>query len=477
MKKIKLLLLAFLFCTFNSAFAWEIDYFQVELWSDSAKTWEALDLTISAMDKDNNIVDDYLGQILIFSQTDPKAELPSVLDEWSYTYTLSDAWVVKFENAVVFNSEWKHDLHVYDLNDETDSIVWITEIDIQSWSVEVPQSVDIVITAPEPFTTLTTSDLQVVGSTVGNYRVIVSANGTEYETISNDDGIFELVVPGQADGDITIEAKVVDADNEVIGEATGVDVKLSASEPVILWITTTPEQWVPNFWYRIEIISEPWLQTVELEINDSISLLTETDPWTYVWDFIAPTELWQYAISMVLQNTLWVKSTFLNTASITVIAPEPEAEPELESAVEEEIEEEAIEEEVVEEEAEIVPEELPDLKITWLKLTELKTKSVLDWDKLEDADSYNVYMKEWWDLLFVEKVTEPRVTVYITGDEITYNDFVVRAVKERYQNNENLEWDLSDAVKIQTGPEKYLLLFILTFLMTVLITNRKRIFS
>jgi hypothetical protein len=33
------------------------------------------------MDKDNNVVDDYLGTILVFSETDLKAELPNVLTE------------------------------------------------------------------------------------------------------------------------------------------------------------------------------------------------------------------------------------------------------------------------------------------------------------------------------------------------------------------------------------------------------------
>ncbi len=467
MKKIKLIILVFLLCSYNSVFAGEIDYFKVDLWSDSAKTWEALDLTVTAMDKDNNIVDDYLGSILLFSQTDPKAELPSLLDEWSYTFTLSDSWTVKFENAVVFNSEWKHDLHVYDLNDETDSLVWIAEIDIQSWGDELPQSVDISITSPEPFTTLTTSDLQVAWNTIKNHRVIVKANGNEFETISNDDGIFEVTIPNQRDGDISIEAKVVNADEETIGEATSVNIKLSASEPVILGISTSPEEGIPNFWYRVELISEPGLQKVELEVNDSISLLNETNLWTYVWDFIAPEELWDHAISVILQNSLGVKSTFLNTASIKVLAPEPE--PEFKSAEEEPI--------IQESEEIIIPKEKPNLEITWLKLTKLKTKSILEWNNIQEADSYDVYIREWEEELFVETVLEPRSTIYITWDKITYNDFVIRAVIEQYENNTNLEWNLSEAVKIQTGPEKYIILLIITLLISTLIFSRKTILN
>jgi len=37
--------------------------------------------------------------------------------------------------------------------------------------------------------------------------------------------------------------------------------------------------------------------------------------------------------------------------------------------------------------------EKKELKITGIKLVELKTKSVLTWDKIEGAESYNIYKK------------------------------------------------------------------------------------
>jgi len=49
-----------------------------------------LDLTIEAVDKNNVAVNDYKGMILIFSESDPEAQLPIVLEENTYTFKSSD---------------------------------------------------------------------------------------------------------------------------------------------------------------------------------------------------------------------------------------------------------------------------------------------------------------------------------------------------------------------------------------------------
>jgi len=44
-------------------------------------------LTINAVDKNGEIVTDYTGDILVFSESDPKAEFPNDLAENSYSFT------------------------------------------------------------------------------------------------------------------------------------------------------------------------------------------------------------------------------------------------------------------------------------------------------------------------------------------------------------------------------------------------------
>lgn len=384
-KKCKILLLILLSFSFSTAFA-DIDYLDVKLSSDTTRVWEALDLTITAMDKDNNIVDDYLGTILVFSETDLKAELPSVLTEWTYTFTLSDAWVVKFENAVIFNTTGKQDLNVYDLNDETDSVAWIIEVEVLENNIVIePMSIE--ISSPENNSTLTSTDVRVAGKTSSNSRVVVLANGSKYEAISNSDGIFETTLDNMKDGNLTISANLLNSDDETIGSSEEVNIKIDASAPTIISVSPVPPTGFS--WYKInmEIISEPGLEKAEMVLDDVITPLVENQDWKYTATVNAPIEAWEYPIAVNLQNSLWVRSENPNASFITVI-PEPIEEkeeivivqPPLESAEESEPSAE-------------IKISAPDLNIKNLKLTKLKTKSILDWDEVPEATYYSVYIK------------------------------------------------------------------------------------
>jgi hypothetical protein len=91
---------------------------------------------------------------------------------------------------------------------------------------------------------------------------------------------------------------------------------------------------------------------------------------------------------------------------------------------------------------------------------ELKSKSVLSWDSLEDALSYNVYRElENWELEMIANVEESRYEVMFTWEEVRYENFYVKAVTQD-DNWEPYEWALSDATKVKTWPELLLLLLI-----------------
>ena len=148
---IKILCLLFALLSFSSTFAaGALDHFEVILGKTQAKVGDALDITISAVDKNNEIITDYTGDILVFSESDAQAEFPNDLAENSYSYTVANEGSVKFENAVKFQNVGKQDIYVYDLNDE--NILGIVEIDISAQ--EVLTNVEILILSPENGVTL-----------------------------------------------------------------------------------------------------------------------------------------------------------------------------------------------------------------------------------------------------------------------------------------------------------------------------------
>lgn len=76
-----------------------------------------------------------MGDILIFSESDANAEFPGELSGNTYQFKDSDAWSVKFENAVKFSKIWTQDVLVFDEQDE--DIFWKAEIEVVEENTEV----------------------------------------------------------------------------------------------------------------------------------------------------------------------------------------------------------------------------------------------------------------------------------------------------------------------------------------------------
>lgn len=454
----KFLLFTSLFLTSTTYAA--IDSFKVTIDPSSAQVWEALDITIEALDKSNETVTDYVWTIIVFSESDKEAEFPNELEENTYEFKTSDQGKVKFENAVKFKNAWKQSIHVYDLND--DSIMWMAEVDISA--SEAPAAVDISIISPESWLTLGTNKVTVSGTTKKNHRVVISVNGKDdLNTTSNSEGMFEAVIENLQDGENTFKASVLDADNKVVWESNVVSIKINASKPKLQSIKVTPVDEVPaESEVNIEVISDKGLDSVSVIINDVLTKLQEGREWVYMGKTSAPKDEGMYAVDVILKNELGLESKELNVASLKVI-------PALSSPSDETPTDTATGE--VEMKA---PDNLDPLKITGLKLTELKTKSVLTWDKIEKATGYNVYKRlEDGKLQLIETVSDPSFTVNITGEEITHDYFYVRAIAKT-GSGDTYEGDLSEATKIQTGPEMYILLALIAIILGTMFYMFKR---
>jgi hypothetical protein len=55
---------------------------------------------------------------LIFSESDPEASLPIILEDNTYTFRSSDLGKTKFENAVKFSIPGRQNIYVYDFDDD-----------------------------------------------------------------------------------------------------------------------------------------------------------------------------------------------------------------------------------------------------------------------------------------------------------------------------------------------------------------------
>lgn len=451
MKKRILLWISYLFSSFlifSSVVAANVEKFEIEISPENSKVWEALDLTIKAVDKNGAVVKDYSWNVLIFSDTNPEIVLPSSLKDSSYRFTSADQWVKKFENWIKFTKWWTQSINVYDYDNE--KVFGKSEVKIsESWSV---WKTEIDLISPEDWLTIWSNKIKVSWSTSKNHKVKIILNwSNNIDITSNNDWIFEKELDNLQNWENTIKAQVLDADNNILWESKEVKVKLEKNWLFIKSIKLLPEEVFVEWPYSIELISESWLKEVSIVVNDSVIKLKEESAGVYKWNSFAPKKSWTYKVDVNLLSDLWHKINELWVSSLKVkelnaaLLPEKTWTGELNSS--------SMEKE---------PIKRDPLKITWLKLVELKTKSILTWDKLEKAKSYNVY-KKWsnWELDLITTVTEPKFEINIEWDKVKFEDFYVRANWE--DENGSYLWDLSDPTKIKTWPEMLIILLLSLF--------------
>jgi len=445
-------LFVFLFSSSAHA-AGPLDYFEVILGADEAKVWEALDITISAVDKNWEIVTDYTGDILVFSESDAEAEFPNALAENSYSFTNINEWSVKFENAVKFNNAGVQDVYVYDLNDE--NILWVAEVTISEDEIE--SNVEIQIISPENGVTLGKNNITVSGMTKKNHQVrIIVNNDQDLFTTSNAEWLFEKEVENLTEWTNSIQAHVLNADSEKIGESWMIDIKINSAAPEFKRINITPEGEVEaESEITVEVISNAGLSEVRVIINDIITTLSEWKDGIYTGTTLAPAESGEYWVDVVLKDEFANESTNKDAATIMVKDKIPDL-----TAWDDEPEEKIIEP------IEGVMDDSLDLEIKDIEVTELKTKSVITWSGWSDAESYNIYKKmDDWTVELLENVSDTRYEIAITWDVIRYEDFAIKAVWKT-ASWELAQWDLSEMTKVKTWPELYFLFALIAILLT-----------
>lgn len=468
-KLLNIVLSLFMMFNLSFAFAWTIDHFKVEFNKEIIWAWEALDLTITALDKNDEIVEDYTGNVFWFSETDDSVELPEELsdDDW-YSFKLSDQWVKKFENWVKFNTPLEQSISLYDANDyENVTWKWIVNV-IESKQSE--QKVEIEILTPESNTTLPENKVKVSGATVKNHQVKITINNNQdVTTTSNTDWIFEKTVEWLSTWNNTIKAYTLDADENIIGESDEVVISIDDNKPKFKKITLSP---VSSTWsveentnIEVKVHANEWLKSVKLLFDDWVIELSETEKWIYTWSFKTPSEENTFPIDVVMSDNLWHIATEKEAFKINVFLVETTSAPDETSTWATEV--------VTEE----IKEDSPNLKIEWLKLVKLKSRSILSWEELEDAENYDVFKKneKTWDYEFLKNVDEPIFEIGITWDEIKHQYFAVKA-KTKTSSWELVTWDLSEATKIQTWPTQILLMLFISLILwfSFIIIRRKQ---
>ena len=443
LKKLFIPIFTFSILSFSSVFAWGIDHFEVILNPNETNIWEALDLTITAVDKNNITVEDYDWTIIIFSESDPEAILPSWLEDNTYSFLLSDQWSIKFENAVIFNNAWEQDLYIYDLDDDT--VLWVWEALINK--VENVENLEISIISPENWLTIWENSIDISWMSQKNHNLKIIINGEEEANITtNNEWIFEYKAENLISWENTFKAQILNSDWDVIWESDIVKIEVDWNQPSLKNLTVTPESVEIESSYQIEVITSNWVTDASIIINENIIKLDKNlnEEWKFSKSIYSPSSKWNYSIWIILKDELWHEITELWVWNIIVTKPELNSSKEVEVKIE---------------------DEEQDLTIKWLKVVELKSKSILTWNEIEWIEWYNIYKKiedgNLTEYELVWKVNEAKfeIDINLDSEEIEYDYFAIRAIAKT-SSWEIYEWSLSEATKVKTWPEVIILLIL-----------------
>ncbi len=262
-----------------------IDGFVIDAPSTLPLDEEAELITIRAVDKNGESIENYAGTV-IFSSTDPNATLPNF---GKYTFKPRDLGKKNFPIVLKFKSPGPQTFRVEDQNDRTIfGDVTLTVIG----NTSTPTTGSITITSPIDGGTVngTSVTIEGTGPTFTNVVVLGGAIDTPGSTDAN--GRFSITVPLRSDQrDYTM--RVQDEDKRY--DSGPILLRLDAEPPSIASITFKPEQPKEGEKTLVVVKSEPTLSSAVLTITQKDTnavqniTLTETSiAGTYQAFFTAP---------------------------------------------------------------------------------------------------------------------------------------------------------------------------------------------
>lgn len=221
-------------------------------------------ITVTAVDKDGQIVQDYVGTIILES-TDPSAVLPS---RGIYEFKSRDQGEKKFPLGLAFNAAGSQTLRVYDNQNRTPTGGPYGEMTFRVGGHSATPSTGngIDVTSPRDGDVVNTASLIVEGIGPRFANLIVSG-GVQNATGSSDtDGKFSIPVtlnPGMTSFTLRVQ------DDTKRNDSGPIRITLDASGPQIGSVTFSPERPNPGDKVLAVVQTEPDLQEVTLKLTPS----------------------------------------------------------------------------------------------------------------------------------------------------------------------------------------------------------------
>lgn len=262
-----------------------IDGFEIDAPSSLELGVEAPKITIRAVDRDGNVVEDYVGTVM-FSSTDPDATLPNF---GKYTFKDRDLGKKEFPLVLKFKASGLQTFRVEDQNDRT--IFGDVDVDVEG-DDSGPARGNLAITSPADGATVNGTSVVIEGTGPTFSNIVVMGGERDVPGSTDADGRFAVTVPLRADQrDYTIRVQDEDGRND----SGPILLRLDADPPAIESLTFNPPQPQENEKVLAVMKSEAGLKSAVLTITQKdtgavqeITLLPAASSGTYQAFFTAP---------------------------------------------------------------------------------------------------------------------------------------------------------------------------------------------
>jgi hypothetical protein len=258
--------------------------FRISVEPATPKTKETVDLVVTAVDAQGNVVVDYTGNPEILTPDDPDAVLPGLESggQGTLTFTAKNQGSKRFPLSIEFSTPGDQLMIV---RDASRGIEGRTTVTVTGGMSSTPSGQGIEILSPKQDGKVTGDRVMVEGIAKKLMNLKISGGVKTVSTETDDKGMFSVSIDlakGLNEYTLTVESEK--------GERATLHLVRDSEGPTIQNVTFSPHEPMEGENTLVTVVSEQSLKEVSMRLEDTSLRLMEdrTHPGTYTVNILAP---------------------------------------------------------------------------------------------------------------------------------------------------------------------------------------------
>lgn len=303
----------------NNVHAANPDAFVVDVVPSSFNVNEAVDITIKAVTANGDVVKDYQGDVFIEIEGIVDTADYTVPSDGLYTFLPEDQWVKLFSKGLTIKKAWTFTIKVSDIIN--DSIIGQKTIIVGTiQDTTAPDTITLISPVPGGIEKNSIANIIATTPTLPNapYEIYIN-NNLVSQGMTNANGDITAYISGITEWDNILQIKILNANNEVIGESQVVSFGYQPiKDGVFIGIKILPigsiKQWEKA---SFTVNSSDSVTSAQLKLSDGKSIpMDKKSAWVFTKDVLMDTQgNLQVGVDLIV---LWQTKSYTGVATIVV---------------------------------------------------------------------------------------------------------------------------------------------------------------